>query len=233
MRLAARSFHMRVGRTTESATNTTRVVRRDESTTVLLIRHAHTDAIARRRLSGRLLGITLSALGVLEAEELGRTLGASCRLAAIYSSPLERAHETATAIARYQEARVELCDALLEVDFGVWTGRTFDELDGDPRWHDFNHARASAMIPGGERPLAVQRRIVAAVERLAAKHPGATIALVTHAEIVRFALLQYRSESLDLYHELKIEPASVSAVSISPDGVYVQFVNRRADALRP
>jgi probable phosphoglycerate mutase len=170
---------------------------------------------------------------VIEAEELGRTLGASCRLAAIYSSPLERAHDTATAIARYQEARVELCDALLEVDFGVWTGRTFDELDGDPRWHDFNHARASAMIPGGERPLAVQRRIVAAVERLAAKHPGATIALVTHAEIVRFALLQYRSESLDLYHELEIEPASVSAVSISPDGVYVQFVNRRTAALRP
>ena len=232
MTRASQRFHMRAVGATHSATNTTRGVRRDESTTVLLIRHAHTDAIARR-LCGRRLGITLSAIGVSEAEELGRTLAASCRLAAIYSSPLERAHDTATSIARHQQVGVELCEALLEVDFGVWTGRTFEELDDDPRWHDFNQARATATIPGGEKPLAVQRRIVTAVERLAATHPGATIALVTHAEIVRFALLKYRSASLDSYYELDIEPASVSAVSVSPEGVFVQFVNRRAAALRP
>jgi probable phosphoglycerate mutase len=211
--------------------NTTRFVRRDESTTVLLIRHAHTDAIGHR-LCGRLLGIPLSAMGVSEAEELGCTLAASCRLAAIYSSPLERAHDTAISIAQHQPLGVQVCEALLEVDFGVWTGRTFEELDADPRWHHFNQARATASIPGGEPPLGVQHRIVAAVERLAAKHAGAAIALVTHAEIVRFALLHYRSVSLDRHHELEIEPASVSALSVSPDGVFVQFVNRRAAALR-
>ncbi len=221
---------MRVAGATDSPTNITRVVRRDESTTVLLIRHARIDAIARRRLCGRLLGISLSATGVSEAEELGRTLAASCRLAAIYSSPLERAHDTATSIARHQDVGVELCGALLEIDFGVWTGRRFNELDADPRWHDFNDTRTTAIIPGGEEPMAVQRRIVRAIERLATKHRGATIALVTHAEIVRFALRHYGSATPD--HELEIAPASVSAVNVSPDGVYVQFVNRGAAALR-
>jgi broad specificity phosphatase PhoE len=233
MTLASRECHKRVAGDTDSATNTTGVGRRDSSTTVLLIRHAHTDAIASHRLCGRLLGITLSGIGVLQAEELGRTLALACHLEAIYSSPLERAYHTAHAIARHQHAHVELCDALLEVDYGVWTGKTFEQLDADPRWRDFNRARAMASVPGGEQPTAVQQRAVAAVASLAAKHAGATIALVTHAEIVRFALLHYRSASLDCHHELEIAPASVSAVNISPDGVHVQFVNRCAAALRP
>ena len=191
---------MRVAGATDSPTNTTRVVRRDESTTVLLIRHARTGAIARHRPCGRLPGIPRSASGVSEAEELGRTLAASCRLAAIYSSPVEHAYHTATSIARHQEACVELCEALLD--------------------------------PGGEELMAVQRRIVRTIERLATKHPGATIALVAHAEIVRVALLHYGSATLDRNHELEIAPASVSAVNVSPGGVYVQFVNRRAAALR-
>lgn len=230
MSIASRECHMRASSDIDSVTQRNRVVRRDESTTVLLIRHARTIAIDRW-LCGRLLGITLSGVGVLEAEELGRTLGKSCRLAAIYSSPLAR--DTALAIARYQHAHVHICDALNEIDFGAWTGKTFRELDADPRWHAFNRIRAGATIPGGELPHAAQQRIVTGIERLAEQHRGQTIALVSHADIVRFALLHYRPASLNRERELTIEPASVSAVNVSPDGVHVVFVNRRASALRP
>jgi broad specificity phosphatase PhoE len=232
MSIATRDCHMRGSSDIHSVGQYTRVIRRDESTTVLLIRHAHTLAIGRR-LCGRQLGITLSGLGVLAAEELGRTLAASCRLAAIYSSPLERARATAHAIARHQQSRVHVCDALNEIDFGAWTGKTFHELDADPRWRTFNASRASAMIPGGEQPHAAQRRIVAAIAHLSREHRGETIALVSHAEIVRFALLHYRSASLDRYHEIDVEPASVSSVNVSPAGGHVVFVNRRAAALGP
>jgi broad specificity phosphatase PhoE len=228
---------MRVADAIHSATNTPRIIRRDESTTVLLIRHGHTTAIDRW-LCGRQQGITLSGLGVVEAEELGQTLAACCHLAAIYSSPLERARDTADAIARYQRSSVQqlcvdICDALNEIDFGAWTGKTFDELDADPRWQAFNRTRASATIPGGESPHAAQHRIVAAITHVARDHRGKTVALVSHAEIVRMALLHYQAISLDHYHELEILPASVSAVSVSPDGTHVQFVNRCAAALRP
>ena len=121
----------------------------------------------------------------------------------------------------------------MEIDFGDWTGKTFAELDDDPRWHAFNRARASAIIPGGEAPQVVQLRMVAAVARLAARHRGTTIALVSHADVVRFALLRYLSVSLDRCHEIEIAPASISAVTVSADSVRILFVNREAAAMRP
>jgi probable phosphoglycerate mutase len=160
-------------------------------------------------------------------------LRASCHLAAIYSSPLARARATASAIARHQRMRVDVCDALNEIDFGAWTGRRFAALDADPQWHVFNRARATATIPGGETAQAAQRRIVAAIGHLAGRHRGHTIALVSHAEIVRCALLHYRGESLDRYHQIEIAPASVSAVTVWPTGSHVLFINRCAAALGP
>jgi broad specificity phosphatase PhoE len=231
MSIATRECQVRVSGTTQKVGGGIRVVPRDERTTVLLIRHAHTDAIGRW-LCGRRLGITLSGAGVLQAEELGRALGETARLAAIYSSPLERARDTAEAIARHQHVDVRLCNDLVEIDFGAWTGKTFEELDADPAWQTFNRARASAVVPGGEAPAIVQQRIVSAVSRLAARHADATIALVSHAEVVRSALLQYRSASLDRYHELDVAPASVSAVVVSRAGVRILFVNRAASAMR-
>jgi probable phosphoglycerate mutase len=205
----------------------------DESTIVLLIRHAHTDAIGRT-LCGRQLGITLSGIGVSQAEELGRALGASTSLHAIYSSPLERARATADTIARHQHVRTQVSEDLHEIDFGAWTGKTFEQLARDPAWHAFNRTRARAIVPGGEQPHAVQRRIVAAVARLAARHRGAAIALITHGDVVRSALLYYQSMSLDRYDAFEIAPASVSAVEVNAGGqVRVLFINRAAGALGP
>ena len=130
-------------------------------------------------------------------------LGASCRLAAIYTSPLEGARATADAIGRHQRAHVQISDGLIET------------------------------IPGGEHPRLAQQRIVDTIAALARRHPGATIALVSHAEIMRSALLHYEPVSLVRYHKLELAPASVSALNVSPDGVHIQFVNRCAAALGP
>ena len=194
------------------------------ATTVLLIRHAHTHAVGSW-LAGRLPGVALSPAGVTQAERLGERLAASVELKAIYTSPLERAYETAAAIARHQHAHLEECDELSEIDFGSWTGRTFAELDTDPAWRAFNQTRATAGIPGGEQPGDVQRRIVGAIARLARLHPGQTIAIVSHADVLRFALLHYRSMSLDLYYCFQVEPGSVSVVRLSSDGARVLYVN--------
>src|SRR5688572_17874091 len=158
-------------------------------TIALLIRHAHTDAIGRW-LPGRMRGVHLSAAGREQAARLGRSLAAT-PLSAIHSSPLERARETADEIARHHALPLQLHDALSEVDFGEWTGQTFDELDADPRWRLFNLQRGSAAVPEGETAPAVQRRIVRAVERLAKRHRGETFAVVSHADVLRAAVLHY------------------------------------------
>jgi len=196
-----------------------------DATTVLLIRHAHTAALGRY-LSGRAAGVALSATGRAQADRLGQTL-AGCPLTAIYTSPLQRAVQTATAIARYQAAPVRRSNALLEIDFGVWTGKTFIELEPDPAWQRFNTSRSSASIPGGESPSAVQARIVAEVSRLSAQHAGARIALVSHGDVLRFALLYYVGATLDDYSRFTVDPASVSALSVSSRGTRLLLINGR------
>jgi broad specificity phosphatase PhoE len=193
-------------------------------TSVMLIRHARSAGIAER-LVGRSAGVELSGEGAAEADRLGRRLAASFELTAVYSSPLIRARRTAAAVARYQSVPWRRADDLVEVDFGGWTGKTFAELESDWRWHAFNRARGSAVVPGGESPRQVQRRILGAISRLAGSHAGGVVALVTHAELVRFALLHYFSLPLDDYHRLDIAPASVSAVRVSPAGGEVLWVN--------
>jgi broad specificity phosphatase PhoE len=92
--------------------------------TALLIRHAHTDAIGAM-LAGRMAGVPLSDTGIAQAERLGRALSVRFNFAGIYSSPLERAHETAAALARHQGLDVQSCPDLSEIDYGAWTGKTF------------------------------------------------------------------------------------------------------------
>jgi broad specificity phosphatase PhoE len=194
-----------------------------ESTTVLLIRHAHTAAVDGW-LCGRLSGVPLSSLGQTQAIALAQGLR-STTLAAIYSSPLERAVSTARAVAAQQSCEVETCDGLIEIDFGRWTGQTFAALANDPDWKAFNSARAAAVIPEGERPDAAQTRIIHTLATLAGLHQGTTIACVTHADIIRFALLHYQRRSLDEYHSLTIDPASISVVVLSGAGPDVVAIN--------
>src|SRR5215207_4417571 len=127
-------------------------------TVILLIRHAHTDAVGRV-LTGRAAHVPLSSVGRAQADRLGRAL-AVLPLAGVYTSPLERAVETARAIARHQAVAVLEDADLHEVDFGDWTGRTFQELDDVEAWQAFNRHRAAAVIPRGESPALVQERIV-------------------------------------------------------------------------
>jgi broad specificity phosphatase PhoE len=195
------------------------------ATTVLLIRHAHTDALGRC-LSGRSDGVPLSTEGRTQADRLGRAL-ASRPLAAIYTSPLDRAVQTAEALARYQTLAVSQVAELLEIDFGGWTGQTFIDLDRDPAWQRFNASRSTACIPDGERLANVQARIVAAIRRLGTRHPGKTIALVSHADVLRVALLHYVGATLDDYARFDVAPASVTALSLTARETRVVFVNRQ------
>lgn len=182
-------------------------------TLLLLIRHAHTAAVGTS-LSGRAANVPLSVLGRQQLRDLREALR-EVRIDAIYSSPLERARATAQALAHERQLVVCCRDELLEVDFGEWTGKTFAELDAIPEWHTFNVRRSVAQIPGGEHAVEFALRATRALEAIRRAHSGETVAVVSHAEIIRSAVLRYRRRSLDLYHEIDIPPASVTRVRLS------------------
>ncbi len=192
-------------------------------TTILLIRHGHTDAIGRR-LVGRAPGVHLTDQGRAQAERLPALLRPLC-IDHIVSSPLERALETADPLARARALTIAVDEGLTEVDFGAWTGMTFDDLSRLPEWQRFNAQRASADVPGGEAPVLLQTRIVAALERLRARHPGETIAAVSHADVIRAAVLSYAGASLDMVYRIEISPASITAVVFTAGGPRILYVN--------
>jgi broad specificity phosphatase PhoE len=191
--------------------------------TILLIRHA-SHAHLGKILSGRLKGIGLSDMGADQAARLAGRLAAE-DVDLLQSSPVQRAHETAQAIAQGRGLDVEPVDALDEIDFGDWTGREFDVLAVDPDWHLWNTHRAIAVAPRGESMRAAQGRVVAHLEATAAANPGATIAMVTHCDIIRAAIAHVLGLSLDAVHRFDVDPASVSRLLVGDWGARVLSIN--------
>jgi probable phosphomutase (TIGR03848 family) len=195
--------------------------------TYLLIRHALCDPVGRS-IAGRTPGITLNPVGRRQAEALASRL-AELPIAAVYSSPLERAVETARPIAERKELPVQQLEGLNEIDFGEWTGRTLAELSPVPEWQSFNRYRSVSRIPGGETMLEVLTRTLKEFDRLQELHPdGALVALVSHADVLRSAIAHFLGMPLDLLLRLELGPASVSIVELQGHGPRLLLLNSLA-----
>jgi probable phosphoglycerate mutase len=179
-------------------------------TTFLLIRHALCDPVGQA-IVGRQSGVHLNTEGRRDAEALATRLR-DHSLAGIYSSPLERAVETAEPIAARQGLLVKIAPGLNEVDFGDWTGKTFAELDQLAEWRRFNTSRSATRIPGGEVMAQVLSRGLAELEQLEQVHtdPAALVAVVSHGDVLRAIVADALGMSLDLMHRFELSPASVS-----------------------
>lgn len=191
--------------------------------TLALIRHA-AHALVGHTIVGRAPGVHLSPAGVQQAQALARRLAGGA-LAALYTSPLERAAETAAAIGARLGLEARVAQELNEIDFGAWTGRTIAELDQIEAWRQFNHFRSTARIPDGESMVEVQARFLQLIERLTPAHPGDTVALVSHGDVIKAALAHYLGVHLDLFQRIEIAPASLSLVQLCPYGPKVLLVN--------
>jgi probable phosphoglycerate mutase len=194
-----------------------------EPTTILLIRHGHTDWIGRA-IAGRAAGVHLNAEGRAQAERLPARL-AALPIAAIYSSPLERTRETAAPVAAARGLEVHTCEAAIELDFGRWSGATFEALASDPGWQAFNSFRSLTRAPGGELMPEVQTRIVDAIDEIRARHPGEVVAIFSHGDVIRAAVAYFLGMPLDLFQRIEIRPASVSTFRFTGPQVLVLGVN--------
>jgi probable phosphoglycerate mutase len=165
-------------------------------------------------LCGRAPGFRLNANGQQQAQTLGCKLAAISDLRAAYASPLERAQETAEPIAEKHALPVQVDEHFNEVDYGTWTGKTFEEIKKDGGWDPYNRLRSLGSVPGGEGLLAVQSRAWRGVESILARHREGTVAVVTHADVIRALLLLFLAMPLDCVMRLEVAPASVSEVSL-------------------
>jgi probable phosphoglycerate mutase len=168
--------------------------------------------------------VHLTELGLAQAEAVAETL-AGVKLAAVYSSPIERTMETAVPIARRQKLRVQRRRTLGEVEFGKWTNRTFGTLRKTKLWGRVQRHPSGVRFPEGESFLEVQNRAVGELEALKEVHPKQAVCCVSHADVIKLIAAHYLGMHIDLFQRLEIGPASITVIAIGEGGPRVLSVN--------
>ena len=196
-------------------------------TRILLVRHATNDLLGRI-LYGRSPGVHLNEEGIGQAQALARSLVERYVISEVVSSPMERALETAAPICELQKVPPTVDERITEVDVGSWTGKAFEELGECQGWHSFNRHRSLHWPPDGETMLQVQDRAWRAIMAAAQRFPqgDATIAFVTHGDVVRCTLLLLLGMPMDYIQRLEISPASVTEAQIANDVINVYSINQ-------
>ena len=193
------------------------------TTTFHLVRHAAHDRVGTV-LCGRMPGVHLGTLGKAQAERLAERF-ANENVTGIHTSPLERAVETAEPIAARLGQRLEIRQDIAEIDFGAWSGTSFEALAQDPRWTAWNRARSNGRPPYGETMLEAQMRIVGAMEQLRHRYSDRSVILVSHSDVIKAALLYHLGLPIDAYARFDIEPASISTLVVGDWGSKVLRLN--------
>ncbi|MFT5222515.1 MAG: putative phosphomutase (TIGR03848 family) [Glaciecola sp.] len=183
--------------------------------TVLLVRHATTPTTGTR-LYGRKRGVHINDAGIAQAEAAAAHL-ADTKLAAVYTSPMERARETAAIVARPHGIKPKVRAGLNEVDYGDWTDKTLVSLRKRKEWSVIQQTPSRFSFPGGESLLHASSRIAGAVEALAAAHkPKDTFVVVSHADLIRMLIAHFSGTPLDMFQRLMVAPASVTTIHLAP-----------------
>ena len=187
-----------------------------------LLRHGEPAVLGR--LNGRLPGVGLSAKGRAEiAVQAGRLAGEN--IEAIYASPMQRTRETAEILSDRLRLPINCRDDVIEIDYGEWTGLTFDQIRRDERWQMWSRSRSIAATPGGESWREVQQRVVGALFDLHQAHPDGNLVIVSHGDAIRAALLFALGMPLDFYSRIEIAFASLSTIRLDGSGIRVSALN--------
>jgi len=201
----------------------------ESSTIVLLIRHGQTPTTGHV-LPGRAPGLHLAPRGHEQARDVSSRLE-GLDLQAVYSSPMERAQETAAPTVAAQEQELLIDDGLIECDFGQWTGEKLTELNKLPAWKEVQNSPSTFRFPDGESFVEMQERMVEAVTDIAQRHPGEVIAAFSHADTIKAAVAHFVGTPLDSFQKIHIDTASVSAVEFGKEHTRMLLTNSRTGSL--
>lgn len=186
--------------------------------TIYLIRHGENDYVKNGRLAGRLPGVQLNATGHQQAQAVADALNQNLtkkQVKAIYSSPLERAMETAAPIARAFDLEVIPRAGLLETHYGEWQDKSIKELSRLKAWKHVQANPSLFSFPSGESFADAQNRIVAELKSLAGNYaPKEVVLCVTHADPIKLAVAYFIGLPMDLFQRLQIFPASITGLFI-------------------
>lgn len=200
-------------------------------TLVLLVRHGTTPTTGKI-LPGRARGLHLAESGKEQARRAAERIAELGAIAAIYSSPLERARETAAPIAGALRKPVRIERGLLECDFGDWTGQSLRRLMKKPEWTTVQRAPSMFRFPDGESFVEMQTRMAGAIDRIRRRHAGKTVVCVSHADPIKALVAHATGTPLDLFQRIVISTCSVTAIMYTDSSPIVLTVNSTGASLK-
>jgi len=194
-------------------------------TRLIFIRHGQTEWNETKRFQG-ISDIPLSSKGAAQAASLARSLAAE-RLAAIYTSPLSRARQTAECLARYHSCPLRVVEDFKELNQGQLEGLTGEDLRRDfpgffSKWME---NPGDTVLPGGESLGDLQRRAWEAAENLVRRHPGETIAIVSHSFVILAVLCQALELPLKAFRRFRQDPTAKNILEFSEQGAALRCLN--------
>ena len=198
------------------------------ATIVYLLRHGATAANREvpYRLLGRSLDLPLDEEGQDQARRAAEVLR-PYHLAAVYTSPMIRAVETAAFVGRPHGLGPVVVEGLIEANLGRWEGLTWDQARAaDPALYEAFHANPGTVpYPDGESFLGAQRRMVPTIAELASKHRGGRIAVVSHNVTNRAYLAALMGIPIDRAREIRQANGGISVLHDEASRIVVETVN--------
>lgn len=191
---------------------------------LLLIRHGENDYTRKGKLAGWTPGVHLNDVGQAQAQAIAEKL-AQAPIKAIYSSPLERAIETALPLAKAKGLTIHKRSDVGEVRYGEWTGKSLKALARTKLWQVVQKQPSAMQFPDGETLRDVQSRAVNEIEKIAAAHPKDMVAIFSHGDIIKLVLAHYLGMPLDMFQRLAVNTASVSVLQRQGSMPLVMKVN--------
>jgi probable phosphoglycerate mutase len=200
---------------------------KEQTTRIVLVRHGQTAWNRHPRFRGR-ADLPLDAFGLKQAKATGRYLVDCWPVEAVYASPMQRAMQTAEAIAEAHGLTAQSFEGLLDIDYGEWQGHSPDEVS--KRYPDLLRAwkeePQTVRIPGGEGLDDVRERVTSGLDEVLARHPGQTVAMVGHTVVNRVLLCAVLGLGNDHFWRLEQETCAVNVFEADPDGTFtVRLLN--------
>ncbi len=187
------------------------------TTKLLLVRHGESEWNRLGRYAGQ-HDVPLSEQGKQQARRLAERLKSE-PLAAIYTSPLQRARDTANAIAERRRVPVTVEPRLAEIHHGLWESLTAIEVEARfpaeyAQWHTEPHR---VVMPQGESLADLAQRTGQVVSEVLARYPSGKIVLCSHDAVLRVLLLTSLGLSLEHFWKWHFANASLSVLEACND----------------
>jgi probable phosphoglycerate mutase len=193
---------------------------------IILLRHGQAENNTKKILAGRSPGVNLTEVGIQQAEQAGKILKA-LNISTIYSSPIDRAIQTAEIITKQCDLEVILDDRLIELDMGKFTMMPYDEIFAKHGnvFLKFYEGSEEVSENGVETFAQVQKRMFEMVNFVLDNHKDENVVLITHMDPIKAMIGKVLNLKPEILFELIIANASLNIFKSHDQKFHLTAIN--------